>query len=216
MPGGQKASKVRRGWYFRPGGSDCQQSRKAGAFTPGGRQLSTDFAVFADRTGVIEAAHEPRAAVMIVVEASWQDQRGTMQAVRARMENKSVGGARIRLQTRIEMGSKVKIQWRWEQFSGVAKYCISDGMDYLVGIQRDTAKSPILNSPVSKPSLGRKRVASSDRPISTSKVRSLPKVEESKPSEIPAAEEKVEVVATASGTTAIPQLDRGHEIVNKG
>jgi len=132
------------------------------------------------------------------------------------MENKSVGGARIRLQTRIEMGSKVKIQWRWEQFSGVAKYCISDGMDYLVGIQRDTAKSPILNSPVSKPSLGRKRVASSDRPISTNKVRSLPKVEESKPSEIPAAEEKVEVVATASGTTAIPELDRGHEIDNKG
>ena len=153
---------------------------------------------------------------MIVVEASWQDQRGTMQAVRARMENKSSGGARIRLQTPIEVGSKVKIQWRWEQFSGIAKYCISDGMEYLVGIQRDTAKSPILNSPVSKPSPGRKRVASSDRPISTNKVQSLPKLEESRPSEIPTAEGKVEVLPIASGTTAIPERDGGHEIDNKG
>jgi hypothetical protein len=99
--------------------------------------LCTDFDGFADRTGVIEVAHEPRAAVMIVVEVSWVNQRGTLQAVRARMENKSAGGARIRIRTPIEVGSKLKIQWRWEQFSGIAKYCLSDGMEYLVGIQRD-------------------------------------------------------------------------------
>jgi len=110
----------------------------------------------------------------------------------------------------------VKIQWRWEQFSGIAKYCISDGMEYLVGIQRDRTKSPILNPPVPTAGSVRKGVRSSDRSISTNKVQSLPKLEESKPREIPEAERKVEVVPIASGTTAMPERDRGHEIDNKG
>ena len=36
-----------------------------------------------------------RTPVMIMVEASWQDQSGTVQKVRARIENKSPGGARV-------------------------------------------------------------------------------------------------------------------------
>lgn len=53
------------------------------------------------------------------------------------MENKSAGGACIRVNTRIGVGSKLSIQGRWEQISGVAKYCRSVGARYLVGIQRD-------------------------------------------------------------------------------
>jgi hypothetical protein len=197
------------------GGSDCQQSRKAGAIHTGGRQLCTDFDVFADRTVVIEVAHEPRAAVMIVVEVSWVDQRGTLQAVRARMENKSAGGACIRIRTPIEVGSKLKIQWRWEQFSGVAKYCLSDGMEYLVGIQRDTKKGAVLNHPVPTASPVRNDVRNSNPPVSSYKIQSPPKLDESKPSEIPVAQEKVEVVSIipiVSGTTAIPARDAGNEI----
>ena len=129
---------------------------------------------------------------MIVVEVSWVDQRGTLQSVRARMENKSAGGACIRIRTPIEVGSKLKIRWRWEQFSGVAKYCLSDGMEYLVGIQRDTKKSAVLNRTVPTASPVRNGVRSSDTPVSYKVQR--PKLEESKPSEIPVAQGKVEAV----------------------
>ncbi len=83
------------------------------------------------------ALPEPRMAVMILVEASWEDQSGILQTAPARMENRSNTGACIRLKTRIEVGSQLKVQWRWEQFSGVAKYCHSSGEDFLVGIQKD-------------------------------------------------------------------------------
>jgi hypothetical protein len=149
---------------------------------------------------------------MIVVEVSWVDQRGTLQTVRARMENKSAGGACIRIRTPIKVGSKLKIQWRWEQFSGIAKYCLSDGMEYLVGIQRDK-KSAVLTRPVPTASPVRNGVRSSDPPVSY-KIQSPPKLE-SKPSEIPVAQEKVEavpIIAAANGTTAIPARDAGNEI----
>jgi len=181
--------------------------------------LCIDFDVFADRTGVIEVAHEPRAAVMIVVEASWEDQSRALQSVRARMENKSAGGACIRVPTPIAVGSKLRIQWRWEQFFGIARYCLSDGMEYLVGIQRDTKKSAVLNRPVPTASPARNGVRSSDPPVSTSKVQSLPKLEESKPSKIPEAQGKVEAVPKGpivSGTTAIPERNAGNKIDSRG
>ncbi len=128
---------------------------------------------------------------MIVVEVSWVDQRGTLQAVRARMENKSAGGACIRIRTPIEVGSKLKIQWRWEQFSGIAKYCLSDGMEYLVGIQREK-KSAVLTQPVPAARPVQNGVRSSDPPVSY-KIQSPPKLE-SKPSEIRAAQERVEAI----------------------
>ena len=92
--------------------------------------------------------HEPRTAVMILVEASWKDQSGAVQAVPARMENKSAGGACIRVKTPIGVGSMLRVQGHREQFSGVAKYCRGEGKEYLVGIQRNTSKSPVLDQPV--------------------------------------------------------------------
>jgi hypothetical protein len=74
---------------------------------------------------------------MIMVVASWEDQSGTMQSTRARIENKSSGGACIRLNKKIVTGTKVRIEGQWERFSGEARYCRQDGRDYLVGIQKD-------------------------------------------------------------------------------
>ncbi len=83
---------------------------------------------------------EPRTAVMILVEASWEDQSGTLQTARARMENKSASGACIRVKTRIRVGTRVRIQWRWEEFTGISKYCRTDGGEYRVGLQREAKK----------------------------------------------------------------------------
>jgi hypothetical protein len=86
---------------------------------------------------------EFRTPVMTLVEASWEDPSGALQTVPARMEDKSTGGACIRVKTPIRVGSKLKIQWRFEQFSGITRYCRSEGGEYLVGIQRQVTDSPI-------------------------------------------------------------------------
>ena len=85
---------------------------------------------------------EPRSAVMILVQATWEDQHGTLQTARACMENRSPSGACIRVPARIEAGTKLKIEWRWEEFNGVAKYCRTDGHEYLVGVQRIASDVP--------------------------------------------------------------------------
>jgi hypothetical protein len=74
---------------------------------------------------------------MIRVDVSWVDQGGSTQTTRARIDDKSVGGACIRIKMPIGAGTKLKIQGPWEQFSGTVKYCRSEGKDYFVGIQRD-------------------------------------------------------------------------------
>ena len=84
-----------------------------------------------------------RTAVMTLVEASLEDEGGALRTVPARMEDKSSGGACIRINTPIGVGAKLRIQWRFEQFSGTARYCRSEGKDYVVGIQRDAANSPV-------------------------------------------------------------------------
>ena len=93
---------------------------------------------------------EPRTPVMIMVETTWEDQSGTVESTRARMENKSPGGACIRLNKRIEVGTKLKIQGQWDRFTGEARYCRQEGRDYLVGIQKDRTERPVLRKSLSK------------------------------------------------------------------
>lgn len=88
------------------------------------------------------ATPEVRTAVMILVEATWEDQSGTVQSSPARMENRSTHGACIRLRSRIAVGARLSIQSHREQFSGVARYCRADGKDFLVGIQKDEVHRP--------------------------------------------------------------------------
>jgi hypothetical protein len=91
----------------------------------------------ADKNASRTTGPEPRTPVMILVEATWQDQSGTAQKCSARMENRSTGGACIRLRRPIHTGAKLHLRWRWEEFNGIARYCRSHGRDYLVGIQKD-------------------------------------------------------------------------------
>lgn len=85
---------------------------------------------------------ELRTAVMIRVEASWADSNGALRTAIARMEDKSLSGACIRLNLPIQVGTKLWVQWRFEEFSGIAKYCRSEGAEYVVGIRRDKDHRP--------------------------------------------------------------------------
>ncbi len=145
---------------------------------------------------------ERRTPVMTMVEASWVDQRGVSRKVPARMEDKSPGGACIRVKLPIVVGSKLRIQWRFEQFSGTTRYCRSDGREYLVGIQRDAVKSPAPGEPVSTEA-------------STATAESKPTQHQGEVNQIPAAAVKAETVSTAR--TAAPvgatlPLVAGYEI----
>lgn len=165
------------------------------------------------RTRVIT---ELRTPVITLVEVSWEDPGGTLQTVPARMENKSAGGACIRVKTPIVVGSKLRIQWRHEHFSGTARYRRAEGVEYLVGIQRDTTKSPIPNRPGPTDVAPQKSVGSSDPLVSTVKTQSPPERQESKPNEVPTVEQKVEsapIARIASSTT--PARGDGHEIDNR-
>jgi hypothetical protein len=80
---------------------------------------------------------ELRTAVMIRVEASWEESGGGLRTIIARMEDRSLSGACIRTRIPIHVGARVRVHWRFDQFSGVAKYCRMDGLEYVVGLLRE-------------------------------------------------------------------------------
>jgi hypothetical protein len=90
---------------------------------------------------------EARTAVMIVVEVSWDNPGGKVRSISARMEDKSLSGACLRVKTPIDLGAKLRIRSRFEQFSGVVRYCRRENWDYVVGIQREKTDSQSTSAP---------------------------------------------------------------------
>lgn len=150
-----------------------------------------------------QALPEPRTAVMIVVEASWADQNGVPQAVPACVEDKSAGGACIRTKTPIGVGSRLRVQGRWEQITGVAKYCRKVGNEYLVGIQRHPAKNLSPAQPISVAAPIRELVST----VPSSPAPQIPQPE-CTIKETVVAETKVEYVCDAIATLAGPIASR--------
>ena len=151
---------------------------------------------------------EPRTPVMIQVEATWEDQNGALQGIRARMEDKSTGGACIRVKTPIEPGSKLRIQWRFEQFSGIVKYCRSEGREYLVGIQRDTTKS-LITGPVRADIPAQQAINNTGSVLTKDKMQSPTKRPESNSEEIPIARRKAEGQPISRTGQAMATVPRG-------
>lgn len=112
--------------------------------------------------------------------------------VPAWIENKSASGACIRVKTPIGVGSKLSIQGRWDQISGVAKYCRTTGKKYLVGIQRDTSKNLVSDRAVPVSVLVWE--GASDPLVSASRVEARPEQQENKSHQIPPADPKDENV----------------------
>jgi hypothetical protein len=121
---------------------------------------------------------------MIRVDVSWVDQSGSVQTTRACIEDKSVGGACIRVKIPIGVGSKLKIQGPWEHFSGTAKYCRSEGREYFVGVQRDLSpNAPLIPGqaavqPVISDTLLLEPSIAARAPNTTLRLESMPKPRE--------------------------------------
>src|SRR5271156_1150263 len=152
-----------------------------------------------------------RTPVMTLVEESWEDESGALRTVPARMEDKSTGGACIRISTPIEVGTKLRIQWRFEQFSGTARYCRSEGKDYVVGIQRDAANSPIPNRLLPANVPAPQGVKSSSAAVLTTTVESaLQKSKQVENATVPPPVETVPSAHTTSSATAMLSPRAGH------
>jgi hypothetical protein len=75
---------------------------------------------------------------MARAEAQWEDATGASRVALAMLEDISRGGAGIRLRQPISVGSKLRIKWHKEQFSGTVRHCHREGMEYVLGVQRNT------------------------------------------------------------------------------
>ncbi|MGB7599109.1 MAG: hypothetical protein WBM24_02290 [Candidatus Sulfotelmatobacter sp.] len=84
------------------------------------------------------AARESRIAVMMLAEVSWEDATGKLLSAPARLEDKSLSGACIRMKKPVEVRAKLRVRGRFEEFCGVVRYCRSEGWDYVVGLQRES------------------------------------------------------------------------------
>lgn len=88
------------------------------------------------------AARENRIVLMMLAEVSWEDATGKLLTAPARLEDKSLSGACIRMKKPVEVGAKLRVRGRFEEFSGIVRYCRSEDWDYLVGMQRVAAVTP--------------------------------------------------------------------------
>ncbi|MFZ1009608.1 MAG: hypothetical protein WAN65_22400 [Candidatus Sulfotelmatobacter sp.] len=130
--------------------------------------------------------HDLRAPVMIRVDVSWVDESGSVQTTCACIEDKSVGGACIRIKIPINISSKLNIQGPWEQFSGTVKYCRSEGKEYFVGIQRDPspnaslvpAQAAVQPPPVTSDNLLLEPASAARAPNTVLRLESMPKPRE--------------------------------------
>lgn len=77
---------------------------------PSGERIAEGDADLSLVNGMKDRTLDPRTQVLIMVEASWVDRGGRVRKVRARMENKSVGGACARLGRRNTVGTRLRIE----------------------------------------------------------------------------------------------------------
>ena len=89
-----------------------------------------------------EQRTEPRSAVMVPVEASWQDESGTSHTALAILDNISRNGVSVRISEPIPVGSRLQILAPSEQFSGVVIHCHLYRKEFLLGLQRLSAERP--------------------------------------------------------------------------
>ena len=145
-----------------------------------------------------EGTPEPRTPVMIMVKASWEDQTGTVRNASARIENKSSGGACIRLREKIDVGTRLMIEGQWEKFTGEARYCRKDGRDYLIGIQRDRTERPLAKRPPAKVQASKEDQGASVLPDVAALMQQVKEREDRKAPEIAEGEKKPRDVPIAN------------------
>jgi hypothetical protein len=80
---------------------------------------------------------EPRKVMMARVEVRWEDQAGGAHNASAMLEDKSLGGACLRLGKPIAVETRLQVRNHGQEFSGIVRHCHARGLEFVVGIQCD-------------------------------------------------------------------------------
>src|SRR5579864_2749765 len=114
------------------------------AETPGslGPQVTKLLSPNADTDDMSEIGYEPRTVMWARAEVCWLDDAGSRCVAVATIEDTSASGACIRMRTPVRIGSQVNVKWHRGEFSGVARNCRRDGIDFLLGVRREQAATP--------------------------------------------------------------------------
>ncbi|MGA8272967.1 MAG: hypothetical protein WB919_15500 [Candidatus Sulfotelmatobacter sp.] len=163
------------------------------------------------------ALYELRSAVMTLVEVSWEEESEGLKKIPGRMEDKSLSGACIRVKTPIAVGTRLNVRWQFEQFSAITKYCRRDGLEFVVGVQRDKNSTviPQNRSEATTAAAGVKDRASS---VAAAKNSSVPGQPDRRSAEIAEAKLAVKSEPVARGSTRLERLSArgaGREIDNR-
>jgi hypothetical protein len=83
-----------------------------------------------------EKRAELRLAVMVPVEASWQDESGTSHTVLGILDNMSRNGVSVRISEPVAIGSRLQILAPGEEFSAIVVHCHLYRKEFLLGLRR--------------------------------------------------------------------------------
>lgn len=72
-----------------------------------------------------------------IVDVRWREKSGRSRRAVANLEDISLSGACIQLETQIPTSTFVRISYPKGEFSGVVRYCMFKEIGYFVGIQFD-------------------------------------------------------------------------------
>ena len=78
---------------------------------------------------------------MVRAEVLWTDDTGGARTIPATIEDRSHGGACLRIAIPIPAGSKLEIKARKETLSGTVAYCRPDRREYVLGIKLEAPKN---------------------------------------------------------------------------
>jgi ribulose bisphosphate carboxylase small subunit len=80
---------------------------------------------------------DPRLLCAELVELVWTDQRGFQQRRIANLEDISLCGACVQVESPMPCGTAVSMHYGDGQLSGIVRYCLYQGIGYFLGVEFD-------------------------------------------------------------------------------
>lgn len=84
---------------------------------------------------MIDRRSEPRMLCADLVDVRWKDQNGRTRRAVANLEDISLSGACLQLETKVPVGAPMRISYDQGEFAGVVRYCMYKEIGYYIGVQ---------------------------------------------------------------------------------
>lgn len=84
---------------------------------------------------MIDRRSEPRMLCADLVDVRWKDHNGRTRRAVANLEDISLSGACLQLETKVPVGAPMRISYDQGEFAGVVRYCMYKEIGWYVGVQ---------------------------------------------------------------------------------